>query len=196
VEDNEGTRSLTALLAIALTLGACGGSTATHTTASSPQVTQPPGTTAPQKDYSHYYPPGTHPATRAAIHAINGWADQLRAGHVRAASSYFATPVVVQNASPLYVLKSRHDVYEFNAELPCGAHVVRTLAGGMYTVATFVLTERPHAPSRCGATGQLAATAFLLRHGKISEWRRVLVPPPLGPARNLKEALPGAVPAT
>jgi hypothetical protein len=111
-------------------------------------------------------------------------------GHVRAAAGYFSIPVLVENASPLFKLTSRRAVLEFNRELPCGAHVVKTLAGSRYTVATFVLTERPNSPSRCGATGQLAATAFLLRHGKISEWRRVLVPPPLGPAQNLRQAQP------
>jgi hypothetical protein len=174
-----------------LTLAACGGSTARHTTTAGQRAASP-ATVAPQKDYSHYYPPGTHPASRAAVQAINGWADELRAGHVRRAASYFDTPVVVQNASPVFVLRSRRDVLQFNATLPCGAHVVKTLAGARYTVATFVLTERPNAPSRCGATGELAAAAFLLRHGKISEWRRVLVPPPLGPASDMK----GIIPAT
>jgi len=117
---------------------------------------------------------------------ITAWSNQLRAGHVKAAARYFDLPVIVQNASPVYRLTSQKDVLEFNRTLPCGAHVVKTLAGDRYTVATFVLTERPGSPG-CGATGKLAATAFLLRHGKISEWRRVLVPPPLGPASNLKQ---------
>ena len=149
---------------------------------------------AKQKDYTHYYPPGTHPATKSAIRTITAWADELRAGHVRKAATYFHIPTLVQNASPLFQLKTRHDAIEFNRQLPCGAHIVRTLAGGSYTVAVFVLTERPHAPSRCGATGMLAATAFRLRGGKISEWRRVLVPPPLGPAKNIQggKAVPAA----
>ena len=117
---------------------------------------------------------------------ITGWSDQLRAGHVRKAASYFDVPVVVQNASPVFRLTTRKAVFEFNNALPCGAHIVRTLAGDRYTVATFVLTERPGS-SGCGATGKLAATAFLLRHHRISEWRRVLVPPPLGPASNLAQ---------
>jgi hypothetical protein len=93
---------------------------------------------------------------------------------------------VVQNASPVTRLTTRAQVFEFNRTLPCGAHVVKTVAGDVYTVATFVLTERPGSAG-CGATGKLAATAFRLRHGKISEWRRVLVPPPLGPDQNLQK---------
>ena len=120
---------------------------------------------------------------------ITHWSDELRAGHVQRAASYFAVPAIVQNATPPLKLTSRRDVLEFNRELPCGVHVVKTIAGNRYTVATFVLTERPGSTG-CGATGKLAATAFLLRHGKISEWRRVLVPPPLGPARNLQMPQP------
>ena len=42
--------------------------------------------------------------------------------------------------------------------------------------------------------GMFAATAFLLRHGKISEWRRVLVPPPLGPPGMAPLPPPGPPP--
>jgi hypothetical protein len=122
---------------------------------------------------------------------INGWADSLRAGHVKKAATYFDVPVIVQNAGPEVRLTTRGDVLEFNRTLPCGAHVVKTVAGERYTVATFVLTERPGSGG-CGATGELAATAFLLRHGKISEWRRVLVPPPLGPPENVQPPAPAA----
>jgi hypothetical protein len=175
-----------------LTLAACGGSTARHTATVGSQTAASPATTTPQKDYSHYYPPGTHPASRAAVHVITRWADELRAGHVQRAAGYFDLPVVVQNASPVFVLRSHRQVLEFNATLPCGVHVVKTLAGSRYTVATFVLTERPNSPSPCGATGKLVAAAFLLRHGKISEWRRVLVPPPLGPASDMKAIVPAS----
>jgi hypothetical protein len=43
---------------------------------------------------------------------------------------------------------------------------------------TFRLTERAGSKVGCGSgTGTLAATAFAFRRGKISEWRRVQVPP-------------------
>ena len=145
--------------------------------------------TPPKKDYTNYYPPGTHKAPAEAVRVITAWSDALRAGHVKQAASYFDNPVLVQNASPLEKLTSRRAILEWNRELPCGAHVVKTLMGSRYVVATFVLTERPGA-KQCGATGKLAATAFLLHHGRISEWRRVLVPPPLGPARNLQAGKP------
>jgi hypothetical protein len=193
VRDNERTRSLIAVVAAALTLAACGGSTTAgdSTHAAAKQRAESPGTVAPKKDYGNYYPPGTHKASRKAVAVITAWSDELRAGHVQRAASYFSVPVIVQNATPPVRLDTRKEVLAFNQTLPCGAHIVRTLAGAHYTVATFVLTERPGSPG-CGATGKLAATAFLLRHGKISEWRRVLVPPPLGPEKNLKQGNPEA----
>ena len=188
MRDNEGTRKLVPVLAAALTLAACGGSTADRSTRAPTAPTDSPaaGRVTPQKDYEGYYPPGTHPASHKAVAVITKWSDELRAGHVKRAASYFDVPAIVQNATPPIRLTSTNDVLAFNQALPCGAHIVRTIAGARYTVATFVLTERPGS-SGCGATGKLAATAFLLHHGKISEWRRVLVPPPLGPARNLKQ---------
>lgn len=186
---NDGTRTPAFVLAAALMLAACGGDNAAETSprvpASSPP--EPPASgIKPGKDYSDYYPPGTHQASRAAVAVITKWSDELRAGHVARAASYFDVPAIVQNATPPIRLMSRKEVLAFNRTLPCGAHVVKTIAGSRYTVATFVLTERPGSPG-CGATGKLAAAAFRLRHGKIAEWRRVLVPPPLGPPQNLKQ---------
>jgi len=189
VRDNDDTRTLLSVTAAALTLAACGGSPAHRSARAVSEPKESPATVAPQKDYSNYYPPGTHRASRRAVAVITAWADQLRAGHVQRAASYFDLPVVVQNATPPLRLTSHRQVLDFNRTLPCGVHVVKTIAGSRYTVATFVLTERP-GPQRCGATGKLAATAFLLHHGRISEWRRVLVPPPLGPPENLRQSQP------
>jgi hypothetical protein len=191
VRDNGGTRPFAPVIGAALTLAACGGSTAGNSTSAPNERSASPATTqaAPQRDYSNYYPPGTHKAAPDVVAVITHWSDELRAGHIRRAASYFAIPALVENASPPLRLRSRKDVLAFNRALPCGVHVVKTLAGSRYTVATFVLTERPGSPA-CGATGKLVATAFLLTHGKIKEWRRVLVPPPLGPAQNLKEPTP------
>lgn len=190
VRHNEFTRQSALVIAAALTLAACGGSTAGDSTrATSERTSSPASTVAPQKDYSNYYPPGTHPASRKAIAVITGWSNELRAGHVQRAASYFDLPVIVQNATAPMRLKTKKEVLAFNSTLPCGAHIVKTLAGASYTVATFVLTERPGSPG-CGATGKLAAAAFLFRHGKIAEWRRVLVPPPLGPAKNMRQPQP------
>jgi hypothetical protein len=192
VRDNEATRPFLAAVVAALTLAACGGSnTAKVTTRASTVPAASPATVEPKKDYRNYYPPGTHRASKQAVAVITAWSDELRAGHVKRAASYFDVPVIVQNATPPVRLDTRQEVLAFNTTLPCGAHIVKTIAGAQYTVATFVLTERPGSPG-CGATGKLAATAFRLHNGKISEWRRVLVPPPLGPEKNLKNGNPEA----
>lgn len=187
MRNNRRTRPLALGLAAALSLAACGGgsnagdtaqSRAKQAAATTPKASgsasRSPSKTRRKKAASKPYP--IHRARAADVAVITAWADTLRAGHVRKAATYFNIPVIVQNAGPALRLTTRRQVLEFNLALPCGAHVFRVIAGERYTVATFVLTERPGS-SGCGATGQLAATAFLLKHGKISEWRRVLVPP-------------------
>ena len=171
------------LLSLVTLLAGCGGGGSHSTTTAASTTT--PAYKPPPRDYRNYYPPGTHKPPAAVARVITRWSNELRAGHVHRAAAYFAVPSTVQNASPLIRLRSKREVFEWNRALPCGAHVVKVITGQRYSVATFVLTERPGSEG-CGATGKLAATAFIVRHGKIVEWRRVLVPPPLGPAQNLK----------
>ena len=50
---------------------------------------------------------------------------------------------------------------------------MRAETQGQFTTATFRLTERP-GPGICGpGTGEAAKTSFVIRDGKIVEWRRV-----------------------
>src|SRR4051794_25577223 len=158
VRDNDHTRSLLLVLAAAVTLTACGGKSADDTSRTQADVAQSPATVVPKRDYRNYYPPGTHKPSREAVHVITAWSNELRKGHVRRAARFFALPAVVQNATPPLRLESKKDVLDFNRTLPCGAHIIKMIAGARYTVATFVLTERPGSESGCGATGRLAAT--------------------------------------
>lgn len=114
---------------------------------------------------------------------IKAWVDSLRSGNVSHAASYFALPAVVQNGTPPLRLTTRAELRAFNASLPCGARLLRAFPSGRYTKAVFRLTERP-GPGRCGpGTGQTARTAFVVRNGKIREWRRLpdASPAPVGP---------------
>jgi hypothetical protein len=114
-------------------------------------------------------------ASSQEVQVIRGWVNELRAGHVDAAARFFAVPAVVQNNSPLVRLGTRSQVRAFNASLPCGARLVKTFVYGRYVAAEFVLKERPG--GHCGnGTGHLAATAFLIRGGKIKQWLRVPLP--------------------
>jgi hypothetical protein len=114
---------------------------------------------------------GADPAT---VQVIRGWADELRAGDVTAASKRFAIPSIVQNGTPALRLTTRSQVEAFNRSLPCGAKLTEAVAVDRFTIATFELTERP-GPGRCGnGVGETAKTAFVVRKGLITQWRRVL----------------------
>ncbi len=121
-----------------------------------------------------------------AVEVIQGWADELRAGDVEAAADRFEIPATVQNGTPPLRLASRDDVIAFNESLPCGAELTEAEQSEEYTIATFELTERP-GPGECGSgVGETAKTAFVIRDGRIAEWRRVVdadegAPPAEGP---------------
>lgn len=109
---------------------------------------------------------------------IRGWAQALTAGNLDKAASYFALPALIANGTLPVRITRRVQAREFNALLPCGARVVATARHGNYTFATFRLTDR--VGGDCGpGTGALAATAFLIRGGKIVRWERL--PDPTGP---------------
>jgi hypothetical protein len=116
--------------------------------------------------------PHRRPAPAEARHVIKGWSDTLRHGHVAAAARYFALPAIVQiqpNAKPVRITR-RPEAVAFHLVLPCGARLLRAERDGRYVNALFVLTERPGAT--CDAPGATARTAFLIRGGRIVEWRR------------------------
>jgi hypothetical protein len=117
--------------------------------------------------------------TAGEVGVIRGWSDALRAGKVGKASMFFAIPAFVFAGTPrLQTLGNRQAVRQFNAGLPCGAKLVRTIRGqDAYVVATFRLTERP-GPGRCGAdVGGFASTAFEIDRRRIVRWIRVPNPP-------------------
>jgi hypothetical protein len=120
--------------------------------------------------------PERKPVTAAERRVIKGWADTLRRGRVAAAARYFTVPALVSNNTPgVAVLRTRADVEEFNATLPCGARLLRTRRGSDgFVVGIFELTDREGAHGQCGTgVGEQAAVAFKVQDGHISEWVRV-----------------------
>jgi hypothetical protein len=116
------------------------------------------------------------PAGHEAVAVIEGWVEALSAGDVEGAADYFALPSVAENGTPPLTLRSRADAITFNRSLPCGARLVRAQPLGRFIAATFRLTDRPGGD--CGpGTGRLARTAFVVRGGKIVQWRRLPSPP-------------------
>ena len=107
------------------------------------------------------------------VRVIDAWVTALRRGDVDAAARYFAIPSVAENGPLLLQIENLDDARRFNESLPCGARLVRAETQGRFTTATFRLTERP-GPGTCGpGTGGTAKTSFVIRDGKIAEWRRV-----------------------
>jgi hypothetical protein len=119
------------------------------------------------------------PVTADEKRVIRGWSDELRRGNVNGAASYFTIPSLVSDATGgATQLRSRADVYAFNATLPCGAMLVRTRRSvKRFVIGTFKLTDRPG--GQCGSgTGALAEVAFLIRHRHINQWVRLADPQP------------------
>jgi hypothetical protein len=147
-------RTLGAFLALpVLALSACGGG---DMTSAGTATTTIPGDSDP-----------------ADVRVIDDWVTALRHGDVDAAAGYFAIPSVAQNGPILVRIRSIEDAVQFNESLPCGARLIRADSAGKFTTATFRLTERP-GPGSCGpGTGSVARTSFVIRDGKITQWRRI-----------------------
>jgi len=151
-------RALSVTLALGLVLAGCGG----H----AENLTIPGDVGVAPADV----PGGANPAD---VKVIEGWVGALRRGDIGAAASYFAIPSVAENGVLLRI-RSPRDAKLFNAGLPCGARVIRAVSAGRFTTATFRLSERRGPGAGCGAgTGGKAETSFVIRDGKIAEWRRV-----------------------
>jgi hypothetical protein len=149
-------RALVALLTLSLlALSACGGGNSTST-----------GTTVRDVNVKGN-------ANPADVFVIERWVTALRHGNVNTAAGYFAIPSVAENGPVLLRIRSTEDAVRFNESLPCGARLIKADSAGEFTTATFRLTERP-GPGSCGpGTGTLAKTSFVIRDGKITQWRRV-----------------------
>ena len=109
--------------------------------------------------------------TRAEVRVIRGWADALRAGHVKAAARFFAPPVAVYDGTNrVRMLPHQRAVVAFNRALPCGTEVVGTRRGeDSLVLTTLRLTER-RGPGRCARQGARAAVAFLIKKRHIVQW--------------------------
>lgn len=107
-----------------------------------------------------------------AVEVIDNWAKALTKGDTEAAADYFALPSTAENGPQLIKIKQASQAKFFNESLPCGAVLTKAVTEGEFTTATFKLTERPGGD--CGqGTGGTAQTSFVIKDGKITDWRRV-----------------------
>jgi len=149
-------RVLVALLAIVLAVG--GGIVAARLTQNDDE----------QRTISTTPAPSGHDE----VQVIADWIGTLSDGDPEKAADYFAVPTIAQNGTAPLRLTSRAQVVAFNRSLPCGGELVRARSDGKFINATFRLEERPG--GSCGpGVGGLARTAFVIRDGKIVQWRRL-----------------------
>lgn len=107
-----------------------------------------------------------------AVAVIDNWAKALTDGDVEAAAGYFAIPSTAENGPQLIKIGNAERARFFNESLPCGAILIEAVTAGEFTTATFKLTDRPGGDCGQGAGG-LAKTSFVIKDGKITDWRRV-----------------------
>jgi hypothetical protein len=124
-------------------------------------------------------------ADERAVEVIYRWSEALRRGDIDAAAASFAIPSVAENGPLLVHIDSEDEARLFNESLPCGGRLIRARSEGEFTTATFRLTERPGKGSCGDGTGNTAQAAFVIRDGKIVEWRRVESTPPTVPGQSI-----------
>lgn len=160
------------MLAGTIGLAACGGSQQAARPTPSPSERRASPTPSPTP------PARTGTATRAdaarARPVIKGWSDALRRSDVERAIDYFALPSVVAQGAAVK-LTTRSQLRTFFGGLPCGARLQGVERAGRYVVGTFRLAERPG--QTCDGPGDLARVAFVIRSGKIGEWRQLITEP-------------------
>jgi len=115
-------------------------------------------------------PPGRE---ASAEDVIRGWNKAVNAGEHERAADLFAIDAVVEQAGVEIRLRTRADAVDFNDSLPCRAEVTEIEPEGDASVVDFDLREG--ADGGCPDGGR-AAVRFVIRDGKIREWRQL--PPP------------------
>ena len=110
---------------------------------------------------------------------ISGWSDAVNAADYERAGSYFAAGAVVEQLVELR-LPDQAAAARFSSGLPCRADVTEVRDEGSSSLASFRL--RAGRSGTC-AEGGLARVRFVIRGGKIAEWRQLPDPPPAPPGQ-------------
>lgn len=104
---------------------------------------------------------------------IRGWSRAVNLGEYERAASFFERGAIVEQIAEVR-LATRADAIDFNRSLPCRADVTDVQDERRATLAAFRLRE-----GRTGecADGGRARVRFVIRDGKIREWRQLPTPP-------------------
>ncbi len=141
-----------AILASALLLAGCGGSTVKQQ-----QATRPPSQAQRLKA------------------VVRAWSARLNAGDNAGLARLFRVPVYMRQGAYVFELVTRSQVARWHSTLPCSGHIVSITVKGHVATAVFRLGNRT--TSKCDAPGTLAAARFTILDGKIVLWEQIPVPP-------------------
>jgi hypothetical protein len=106
---------------------------------------------------------------------IRGWSAAIDAGDYGRAARYFAPGAIVQQ-DQTFRLADRAAAIEFNRSLPCRADVTSIVRRDRASLASFKLREGFRGRCREGGTAQVR---FVIRSGRIREWRQLPAAPPV-----------------
>jgi hypothetical protein len=101
---------------------------------------------------------------------IRAWLEALNAGEFERAGGFFARGAVVEQIGETR-LRTRAAAIAFNRSLPCRGDLTDVDDQGRTVLGAFRLREGRG--GRCAAGG-FARVRFLIRDGKIREWRQLL----------------------
>lgn len=112
------------------------------------------------------------PTPRNDEQVIRGWNDATNAGDFRKAGAFFAPGAIVEQVAEVR-LRGAKEAAAFSASLPCRAELSDLKRDGRSVVAAFNLSK-----GRRGgcAEGGGARVRFVIRDGKIREWRQLPEP--------------------
>jgi hypothetical protein len=102
---------------------------------------------------------------------VRHWLSLLEKEDYGAAADLFVRGALVAQGPRVFRLETREEAVLFNATLPCRADVAGLRRDGRYTLVTFDLRLGPLGGCRNGGQDRVR---FLIRDGRIREWRRLV----------------------
>ena len=124
-------------------------------------------------------PPPARAAQQRRMEAVvRAWSKRLNAGDNAGVARLFTLPALLIQGPYAYGLKTRAEIAEWHAGLPCSGRILSISFRGIQATAVFRLGDRGR--TACDAPGTLAAARFKIVNGKIAVWEQVAVPEQAG----------------